>query len=137
MKRVIVTLIAIATVAMLGQAKKTTDSKPEITFTSQNHDFGTIRDNATVAVEYEFQNTGNAPLVIISVTNGGCGCTTPSFSTAPIKPGKKGKIKIQFNPRGRAGEFDREVKVKTNAPGSRKKLTFRGVIVPSTPSEPQ
>ncbi|MDE5983594.1 MAG: DUF1573 domain-containing protein [Duncaniella sp.] len=49
----------------------------------------------------------------------------------PIKPGKKGEIKIKFNPRGRAGEFNREVKVKTNAKGDRKKLNFNGTIIPA------
>jgi len=105
--------------------------KPEIKFASTSHDFGTIHEkNGRVTAVYEFTNTGDAPLSIVTVTNGGCGCTKPSFPLEPIAPGKSGVIKITFDPRGRAGEFNRTVKVKTNAGKSRNKLTFSGVIVP-------
>ena len=45
-------------------------------------------------------------------------------------PGAKGEIKVTFQPKGRSGEFNRSVKVKTNAGAGRKTLTFNGVIVP-------
>lgn len=131
MKKIIISIIlAVMTVGIAAAAGKK-DGKPEITFAKTSHDFGTIKDDDYVTAIYEFENTGDAPLVIISVTNGGCGCTTPSYPKSPIKPGKKGEIKIKFNPRGRAGEFNREVKVKTNAKGDRKKLTFNGTIIPT------
>lgn len=104
---------------------------PEINFKSTSHDFGTIKaSNGKVSYEYEFVNTGDKPLVIISVTNGGCGCTEPQFTEAPVNPGKSGKIKVTFNPEGRKGEFRREIKVKTNASSKRIPLRFNGVIVP-------
>ncbi len=116
-------VISMAGVAMAG--------KPGIKFASMSHDFGTIHEkNGQVTATYEFTNTGDAPLSIVTVTNGGCGCTKPSFPLEPIAPGKSGVIKITFDPRGRAGEFNRTVKVKTNAGKSRNKLTFSGVIVP-------
>ena len=68
--------------------------------------------------------------MIITVSNGGCGCTTPSYPKAPIAPGQTGEIKIQFDPSGRRGEFNREVKVKTNASKKRTSLRFSGVIIP-------
>lgn len=105
--------------------------KPQIKFVSTSHDFGTIHEkNGRVTAAYEFTNTGDAPLSIVTVTNGGCGCTKPSYPLEPIAPGKTGVIKITFDPRGRAGEFNRTVKVKTNAAKSREKLTFSGVVVP-------
>ena len=48
----------------------------------------------------------------------------------PIAPGKSGEITIHFDPSGRRGEFDREVKVKTNAQKKRISLKFSGVIIP-------
>ncbi len=105
--------------------------KAGIKFTSTSHDFGTIHEkNGRVTATYEFTNTGDAPLSIVTVTNGGCGCTKPSYPLEPIAPGKTGVIKITFDPRGRAGEFNRTVKVKTNASKSREKLTFSGVVIP-------
>lgn len=114
--------------AALGAAAK---GKAQITFDSTAHDFGTIKENGgKVSAVYSFTNTGDEPLTIITVTNGGCGCTKPDFPKAPIAPGQKGEIKITFQPRGRKGEFNRSVKVKTNAGAGRKTLTFNGVIVP-------
>lgn len=104
---------------------------PEITFKTMTHDFGTIHaSKGPVSYEYEFKNTGDKPLVIVSVTNGGCGCTTPEFTQEPIQPGGTGIVKITFSPEGRKGEFKREVKVKTNASTKREGLRFNGVIIP-------
>lgn len=107
------------------------DNKPEITFANTSYDLGTIHaSGGTVSATYTFTNTGTAPLMIISVSNGGCGCTKPSFTKEPIAPGKTGKITIHFDPSGRRGELNRKVKVTTNAPGKRKTLTFTGSIIP-------
>ncbi|MDE5688012.1 MAG: DUF1573 domain-containing protein [Paramuribaculum sp.] len=104
---------------------------PTVKFNTKTHDFGNIRANGgKVTAEYTFTNTGTTPLVIIDVTNGGCGCTTPSFPKAPVAPGKSGKIAITFNPAGRKGEFNREVKVRTNGNPKRIGLQFKGVILP-------
>ncbi|MDE7146698.1 MAG: DUF1573 domain-containing protein, partial [Duncaniella sp.] len=61
---------------------------------------------------------------------GGCGGTEPSYPKEPIATCNTGVIKVTFDPRGRAGEFNRTVKVRTNAGKSREKLTFSGVVVP-------
>lgn len=104
---------------------------PAITFSTMTHDFGNVKaKGGAVTYDYKFTNTGNAPLVIISVSNGGCGCTTPAYPKAPIAPGKSGVITIKFNPAGRSGEFDRVVNVKTNVKGKKIKLRFSGVVIP-------
>ncbi len=105
--------------------------KADIKFSSTTHDFGVIKASAgPVTATYEFTNTGDAPLAIINVTNGGCGCTTPSYPKAPLRPGEKGVIKITFNPKGRSGEVNRVVRVKSNAKKSKLSLEFSAVIVP-------
>lgn len=102
-----------------------------ISFAETIHDFGTIKaSDGKVSATYKFTNTGTEPLIIITVTNGGCGCTTPTYTKAPIAPGKSGEITIHFDPSGRRGEFNREVKVKTNAQKKRIPLKFSGVIIP-------
>ncbi len=92
----------------------------DIRFNEKQYDFGTIpEDGGPVTHFFEFTNTGSSPLVIISAT-ASCGCTRPTYPTEPIAPGKKGKIKVTFLPEGRPGEFDKVVKVRTNAKSGQK-----------------
>lgn len=115
---------ASATYASLADTeKKNTEqavSGPEITFPEKEFNFGFIpEDGGPVTHFFEFTNTGDAPLVIISAT-ASCGCTRPSYPTEPIAPGKKGKIKVTFIPEGRPGEFEKVIKVRTNDKESKK-----------------
>ena len=108
-----------------------TQGAPEITFSEKQYDFGIIPENGgPVTHFFEFTNTGNAPLVIISAT-ASCGCTRPTYPTEPIAPGKKGKIKVTYLPEGRPGEFDKVVKVRTNVKESKKiSLKIQGTVAP-------
>lgn len=129
MKRFIIAFaaFAVATLTLIAAG-----DGPAITFDRTKADFGTVKSNGgPVSFDYQFTNTGNRPLVIVSVTNGGCGCTKPTFPKAPVQPGKTGKITIHFNPDGRSGEVNREVKVRTNIGRKTYKLRFNGVVVPS------
>lgn len=127
MKRLISIFISVIAFTMMAAGA----GKAAVTYESSSHDFGTISaSKGPVSAEYKFTNTGDAPLIIVDVTNGGCGCTTPSYPKEPIAPGKSGVITIHFDPTGRRGEFNREVKVRTNAGKKRESLKFNGVIVP-------
>lgn len=126
MKRIFVTIciLVCCVVASLAEAR--------IVFSSEKtHDFGTIKeDGGAVSVEFPFVNDGDTPLVIISAT-ASCGCTQPKYPTEPIKPGKKGVIKVTYLPQGRPGEFDKLIKVRTNAKNGKKvSLKITGVVVP-------
>lgn len=104
---------------------------PKIEFSEKSHDFGNIREEkGAVSYEFEFVNTGDAPLMIIDA-KASCGCTRPSYPTEPIKPGKSGKIKVTYLPAGRPGEFNKNVKVRTNDKDN-KRVTLRisGVVIP-------
>ena len=126
MKKIFLILLFVITLGGIASAA----GKAGIKFDATSHDFGTIHEkDGKVSAVYTFTNTGDAPLTIITVTHGGCGCTKPSYPLEPIAPGKSGEIKITFDPKGRKGEFNRTVKVKTNAGSARKKLTFSGVVV--------
>lgn len=118
-------------VALLVGVAAFAAGKAQLTFRSQTYDFGTIKANGgPVTAIYEFTNTGDAPLAISHVTNGGCGCTTPSYPKEPIRPGGKGVIKIHFNPTGRKGEVNRAVRVKSNGAKGKVTLQFSAVIIP-------
>ena len=117
-----VCMVALSTVADVKQA--------EATFATLTHDFGTIQEaKGPVSCTFEFTNTGDKPLLIIDAA-ASCGCTRPEFPSKPIKPGKKGKIKVTFSPIGRAGAFKKSVKVKTNGKDRTITLRIEGTIIP-------
>jgi hypothetical protein len=106
----------------------------KIEFKEKTYDFGTIKEeNGVVTHVFEFTNTGDKKLVIISAT-ASCGCTTPQFPTEPIAPGKTGKIKVSYNPSGRPGEFDKSVKIRYNAENDKGRVVLKinGTVVPAT-----
>lgn len=125
----VATPVFAATIPVTDSEK--TDDAPAITFKEKQYDFGYIAENGgPVTHIFEFVNTGTAPLVIVSAT-ASCGCTRPSYPMEPIAPGKKGKIKVTYLPQGRPGEFDKTVKVRTNAKSSKKfALKIKGTVVP-------
>mgnify|MGYP004443092081 FL=1 len=99
-------------------------------FKTRLHDFGVIKENGgPVSTTFEFTNVGDKPLIIVEVT-ASCGCTRPEYTTKPIKPGKKGKIKVTYSPLGRPGAFRKTVKVKTNGQDPRTTLIIEGTAVP-------
>lgn len=121
-----------ATLAILFCCVSFALADSQITFSAEKkHDFGNIKeDGGPVTTEFAFVNTGDTPLVIISAT-ASCGCTHPKYPTDPIKPGGKGVIKVTYLPKGRPGEFNKSIKVRTNAKNA-KKVTLRisGVVIP-------
>ncbi len=117
-----VCLVALSTIADEGYAKAS--------FKTRTHDFGNIKEEGgPVTCTFEFTNTGNKPLLIIDAT-ASCGCTRPEFPTKPIKPGKKGKIKVTYSPIGRPGAFKKTVKVKTNGKERTTTLRIEGTVIP-------
>lgn len=118
--------MAVAAVAVAAFAAQ----KAKIYFSENTYNFGTIQEaKGPVSHTFEFVNKGDANLVIIDAT-AQCGCTRPEYPRNPIAPGKKGKIKVTFNPAGRAGSFSKTVTVKTNGSPSKATLKIKGSIVP-------
>jgi len=104
-----------------------------IQFAEKAYDFGTIAEQGgPVSHEFEFTNTGDAPLMILNAT-ASCGCTRPDFPKKPVAAGKKGVLKVTYLPKGRPGEFNKTVTVKTNSK-KHKKVTLRikGFVTPES-----
>lgn len=100
----------------------------EIAFEKAVHDFGTIKESGYARCEFEFSNTGNAPLEIRRVT-ASCGCTTPDYPKAPIAPGAKATIKVAYNTTGRPGPFNKNITVYSNATANPAiMLSIRGIV---------
>lgn len=96
--------------------------------------FDTLRCNLGIFPEsdalrkysFTFTNTGTAPL-IINQAFASCGCTVPSFTKDPIKPGEKGSIDITYNGKGLVpGRFSKTVTVRSNAKNRIVRLIIEG-----------
>ena len=123
-------LIALFAVSMVALSVVADDKQAEATFEVKSHDFGTIKEEkGPVSCTFEFVNTGDKPLLIIDAT-ASCGCTRPEYPSKPIKPGKKGKIKVTYSPIGRPGAFKKTVKIKTNGRERSTTLIIKGTVVP-------
>jgi hypothetical protein len=89
--------------------------RPIIAFNVMVHDFGTMKEGDVVNYVFTFTNKGNEPLIVEEVEQP-CGCTIPSWSKAPVMPGKTGEIKVIFNSNERPGVFRKTLAVKSNVP---------------------
>lgn len=103
--------------------------KTTIKFDKESYDFGSIKDGDVVEHIYTFKNTGSHPLIIDEVV-ATCGCTVPAYTKTPVPPGAKGEIAISFNSKGRAGNVDKNIILKSNAQEESIPLYFKAVVKP-------
>lgn len=101
-----------------------------IEFEELVYDFGSLDEGEKAFHDFEFSNTGDAPLIISDVEVS-CGCTTPSFPKEAIAPGEKSSVRIGFNSKGKSGRFDKSVTVVSNAEDSAVRLRIVGRIIPT------
>ena len=113
--------------------KVTTPALPKVegagmVFVNETIDYGTIAHNADGKREFVFTNNGNKPLIITN-TQGSCGCTVPTSPKEPIAPGAKGVIGVKYAT-DRVGPFTKTVTVTSNAEGQpTKTLTIKGTVL--------
>lgn len=132
---VFILLLCIKVTNAQDKAATTSDAnKPEMTFTEEEFNFGTIKQNDMVNHEFVFTNTGKEPL-IITEAHGSCGCTVPQWPKEPIKKGEKGVIKVSFNSSGKMGMQDKTVSITSNAKSSPKVLHIKGTILSKEEAE--
>lgn len=98
-------------------------------FENETIDYGTIAHNADGNRQFVFVNNGTKPLIITN-TQGSCGCTVPTTPKEPIAPGAKGVIGVKYAT-DRVGAFTKTVTVTSNAEGQpTKTLTIKGTVLP-------
>lgn len=116
------------------KAKTTVVALPKVegagmVFENETIDYGTVAHNADGNRQFVFTNNGNKPLIITN-TQGTCGCTVPSTPKEPIAPGAKGIIGVKYAT-DRVGPFTKQVIVTSNAAGQpTKTLTIKGTVLP-------
>ena len=104
-------------------------NQASIKFDKMIHNFGTFsEDQPTQKCVFTFTNVGTAPLIINQAV-ARCGCTIPSYTKAPIKPGEKGEIKVTYNGTGAfPGHFKKTITVRTNGVTELTRLYIEGVM---------
>ena len=104
-------------------------NQASIKFDKMIHNFGTFsEDQPTQKCVFTFTNVGTAPLLINQAV-ASCGCTIPSYTKAPIKPGEKGEIKVTYNGTGAfPGHFKKTITVRTNGVTELTRLYIEGVM---------
>lgn len=116
-KIILISLIALLSMGMTHAQDVKQQSEPingaKIVFATLEHHYGTIRKGGDGTCVFEFVNEGNEPLVLSSVRTS-CGCTTPSWTKAPIMPGQKGQIRVRYDT-NRIGGFMKTITVKSNS----------------------
>ncbi|UXP33076.1 DUF1573 domain-containing protein [Reichenbachiella agarivorans] len=105
---------------------KVHDDNTTFSWNKTTHDFGKIALNNPVTTEFEFQNQGEDPIVIVSA-KGSCGCTVASFTKGEILPGDYGKISATYNA-AKIGTFNKSVTVTTNM-GDPVTLQIKGEVI--------
>lgn len=85
-----------------------------ISFSSLEHDFGTVSEGEKVGTIFTFTNSGDGALVIASATTS-CGCTVPEYSNKPVPPGGTGTLEVVFDSSHREGRQTKTITVRSNA----------------------
>ena len=103
-----------------------------IVFDKTTQDLGTFsEDNPVVKCTFTFTNKGDAPLVIHQAI-ASCGCTVPTYTRMPVKPGEKGKLDVTYNGAGKfPGRFKKSITVRTNAKEQMVRLYITGTMTES------
>lgn len=119
----ILSALMLACGIMMAMAQK----PAQIKFDKTTHDFGTFSESSPVVTcEFTFTNVGEQSLVI-NQAMASCGCTVPTYTKEPIKPGEKGSIKVTYNGEGKfPGHFKKPITVLTNGVPEMTRLYIEG-----------
>jgi hypothetical protein len=116
---------------------------PRFRFTEDKHDFGTLTEGDSAYCIFIFKNVGRKTLIITHTTYS-CACFNASFGHRDrwgnwhpliVRPGRKGKIIVTYDTRGKVGPFYKQIWIESNAgpnPGTRSHtLIITGTVLPS------
>lgn len=103
------------------------ESKGEISFDTDEFDFGTVDEGAVVEHVYTFTNTGTEPVIVNRVT-ASCGCTTPSYTSTPVAPGKTGEVRVSFDSKGQVGKQQKIITVVSTSKTRLQTLQLKGEV---------
>ena len=103
-----------------------------LTFKEEIFSFGDIEQGKPATHEFTFKNTSKQTVLITNV-KASCGCTTPTYTKTPIKPGESGVVAATYNA-ANPGSFSKTITVTTNDTEAAKVLTIKGKVNDATPA---
>lgn len=110
-----------------GERSQVSPNATSIQFEKTIHNFGKIKDGASVSYTFKFKNTGNKPLKIMNA-KGSCGCTVPKWPKEPIAPGANGEIQVTFNSKGKSGKQHKSVTLTANTDPANTRLYIKAEV---------
>ncbi|WMX13809.1 MULTISPECIES: DUF1573 domain-containing protein [unclassified Aureispira] len=110
-----------------GSTSQVDPNATTMEFEKTIHDFGTLKDGASVSYTFKFKNTGNKPL-LISNAKGSCGCTVPKWPREAIAPGASGEIQVTFNSKGKKGKQHKSVTLTANTDPANTRLYIKADV---------
>jgi hypothetical protein len=129
------TIFLILAVLLFGvsqlEAQVNTDSLPKarLLIKTDTYDFGYIETGEKTSHTFQFENVGNAPLIIDKVLTT-CGCTVPEWTKEPISPGNSGQVKVVFDSTGKMGRQNKIITIRSNNTEGDVRLILSGMIIP-------
>ena len=128
MKKLLSLLILVSSISLAQEANV---PGPVITFEESEFNFQDIHQGDKVEHIFNFENTGDSPLIITNIQTT-CGCTATDWEREPILPGSKSSIKVSFNSAGKMGRQNKVITIISNsvAPLNQVKITTN-VLPPS------
>lgn len=104
-------------------------SRTKIEWKETTFDFGTVTTGEKIKHRYYFENKGQQDFYISRVKTS-CGCTSPTWSTEAIPPGKTGFVEVLFDTTDRDGDIKKTLNVLGNFEGETHViLTLKGKII--------
>lgn len=98
-----------------------------ISLPSDTINCGQVMYKHPVKAEFKMKNTGKQPLLISNIRTS-CGCTTVSYPTDAVAPGKTFTVTAIYDAK-QMGHFQKEIGVYSNANAEPLLLTIKGVVV--------
>ena len=113
-----------------GQKNENSPKEPKgkMVFKQALFDFGNIKQGTVVEHTFNFENTGNAPIIISDVRTT-CGCTATKWTRNPIAVGEKASITAQFNSAGKVGIQNKVITIISNASNDQERVTIKANVL--------
>jgi hypothetical protein len=106
---------------------QSTQPKSVVKFKEVTYNFGVVPFGSDVIHTFTFKNISKDRINIREVQTS-CGCTTPKYSSEPIKPHRQGKIVVKYDSK-RVGTFHKTLEVLLSDQ-EQIELTIEGEIAP-------
>lgn len=100
----------------------------KVSFDRTVHDFGDVMlSDGPMSCTFTMKNISGSPVAIYRVLTS-CGCTEPSWTEAPIRPGETGTVSVVFSNDQGPYPFDKTVTVYVSGLSKPVLLKVRGVV---------